>query len=36
VEAQATRLTEEGHTIEQSKGKKPSKVKDFEKVLQDL
>ena len=36
VEAQASRLREEGHTIERSKDKKSSKVKDFEKVLQDL
>ncbi len=33
VEAQAARLREEGHTIEPGKGKKPPKVKDFEKVL---
>jgi len=33
VEAQATRLREEGHTIEPGKGKKPPKVKDFEKAL---
>ena len=31
--AQAERLTEEGHTIESGKGKKPPKVKDFEKAL---
>ena len=33
VEAQAARLREEGHTIEPGKGKKPPKVKDFEKDL---
>ncbi len=33
VEAQATHLREEGHIIEPGKGKKPPKVKDFEKVL---
>ena len=33
VEAQAAHLREEGHTIEPSKGKKPPKVKDFEKAL---
>ena len=33
VEAQATHLREEGHTIELSKGKKPPRVKDFEKAL---
>ncbi len=33
VEAQAARLTEEGHTIEPAKGKKLPKVKDFEKAL---
>jgi len=33
VEAQATHLTEEGHTIEPGKGKKPPKVKDFESAL---
>ena len=33
VEAQATRLTEEGHTIEPGKGKRPPKVKDWEKKL---
>jgi len=33
VEAQAAHLREEGHTIEPGKGKKPPKVKDFEKVL---
>jgi alkylated DNA nucleotide flippase Atl1 len=33
INAQAEHLKEEGHTIEPSKGKKPPKVKDFEKVL---
>ncbi len=33
VEAQAARLREEGHIIESAKGKKPPKVKDFEKAL---
>ena len=33
VEAQAAHLREEGHTIELGKGKKPPKVKDFEKAL---
>ncbi|HEY83061.1 MAG TPA: hypothetical protein G4O01_07250 [Dehalococcoidia bacterium] len=33
VGAQAARLRAEGHTIEPAKGKKPPKVKDFEKVL---
>ena len=33
IEAQAARLMEEGHTIEPGKGKKPPKVKDFEKAL---
>ena len=32
-EAQAARLREEGHIIEPDKGKKPPKVKDFEKHL---
>ena len=36
VEAQAAHLREEGHTIEPGKGKKPPKVKDFEKSLQTL
>ena len=36
VEAQAARLGEEGHTIEPGKGKKPPKVKDFEKALVEL
>ena len=33
VNAQAERLREEGHTIEPGKGKKPPRVKDFEKAL---
>ncbi len=33
TEAQAKHLQEEGHTIEPGKGKKPPKVKDFEKAL---
>jgi len=33
VEAQAAHLREEGHTIEPGKGKKPPKVRDFEKAL---
>lgn len=33
VEAQSTRLKEEGHIIESGKGRKPPKVKDFEKYL---
>jgi len=33
VEAQAAHLREEGHTIEPGRGKKPPKVKDFEKAL---
>jgi len=36
VEAQAAHLREEGHTIEPGKGKKPPKVKDFEKYLQEV
>jgi len=36
VEAQAARLKEEGHTIEPGKGKKPPRVKDFEKHLAKL
>jgi len=36
AEAQAARLREEGHSIEPSKGKKPPKVKGFEKSLQRL
>ena len=33
VETQVAHLREEGHTIEPGKGKKPPKVKDFEKAL---
>jgi len=33
VEFQAAHLREEGHTIEPGRGKRPPKVKDFEKVL---
>ena len=33
VDAQAAHLKEEGHTIEPGKGKKPPKVKDFERAL---
>ncbi len=33
VEVQAVHLQEEGHTIELGKGKKPPRVKDFEKAL---
>ena len=33
VAAQAAHLSAEGHTIEPGRGKKPPKVKDFEKVL---
>ena len=36
IEAQAARLREEGHTIELGKGKKPPRVKDFEKHLAEL
>ncbi len=36
LEAQAAHLKEEGHIIEPGKGKKPPKVKDFEKALQVL
>ncbi|MBA7542920.1 hypothetical protein ES705_35245 [subsurface metagenome] len=36
VEVQAVHLQEEGHIIESGKGKKPPKVKDFEKALQEL
>ena len=36
IDAQATHLKEEGHTIDPGKGKKPPKVKDFEKALQDF
>jgi len=30
------RLREEGHIIEPGKGKKPARVKDFEKALESL
>ncbi len=33
IGAQATHLREEGHTIESGRGKKPPRVKDFEKSL---
>jgi alkylated DNA nucleotide flippase Atl1 len=33
IEAQAAHVRKEGHTIEPGKGKKPPKVKDFEKAL---
>ena len=33
VEAQAARLQQEGHTIEPGRGKKPPKVKEYEKKL---
>ena len=33
VETQAAHLEEEGHNIEPGKGKKPPRVKDFEKAL---
>lgn len=33
VESQAKHLQDEGHTIEPGKGKKPPKVKDFERAL---
>jgi len=36
TDAQAAHLRKEGHTIEPGKGKKPPKVKDFEKSLQEL
>jgi alkylated DNA nucleotide flippase Atl1 len=36
VEAQAAHLKEEGHTIEPGKGRKPPKVKDFEKALAEV
>ncbi len=34
VQAQAAHLREEGHTVTPGKGKKPPKVKDWEKALQ--
>ncbi|PIP42543.1 hypothetical protein COZ13_07235 [Candidatus Desantisbacteria bacterium CG_4_10_14_3_um_filter_40_18] len=33
---QTSRLIEEGHTIEPGKGKKPPRVKDFEKFIQEI
>jgi len=36
IEAQAARLREEEHIIEPGKGKKPPKVKDFEKALAEV
>ncbi len=36
TEAQAAHLRAEGHTIEPGKGKKPPRVKDFDKSLQRL
>lgn len=36
TEAQAVHLREEGHTIQPGEGKKPHRVKDFEKSLQKL
>jgi len=36
VESQAAHLREEGYIVEPGKGKKPPKVKDFEKALQEL
>ena len=33
TDAQAAHPQKEGHTIEPSKGKKPPKVKDFERAL---
>ncbi|HJX69997.1 MAG TPA: hypothetical protein VJ441_02770 [Dehalococcoidia bacterium] len=36
AETQAARLREEGHSIEPGKGRKPPRVKDFEKFLQKL
>ena len=36
IETQAAHLREEGHTIEPGKGKKPPKVKDFEKALLEM
>jgi len=35
-EAQGAGLKEEGHSIESGKGKKPPRVKDFEKSLRKL
>jgi hypothetical protein len=36
VQAQAARLKEEGHIIEPNRGKKPPRVTNFEKSLQEL
>jgi len=36
TKAQAARLKKEGHRIQPGKGKKPPKIKDFEKSLQKL
>jgi len=36
VGAQAARLKKEGHTVEPNKGRKPPRVKNFEKSLQEL
>ncbi len=36
VEAQASFLTQEGHAIEAGRGKKPPRVRDFERYLVDL
>lgn len=36
VDAQAAHLREEGHTIEPGKGKKPPKVKDWEKKVAEV
>jgi len=36
VHVQAARLKEEGHIIEPNRGKKPPRVKNFEKSLQEL
>jgi alkylated DNA nucleotide flippase Atl1 len=36
VDTQAAHLREEGHTIEPGKGKKPPRVKDFERSLAEL
>jgi len=36
AEAQAARLREEGHSIQQAQGKKPPRVIDFKKSLQQL
>jgi len=36
AKTQAARLKKEGHRIQPGEGKKPPKVKDFEKILQKL